>query len=207
MGMVTWRTLEASFWVFIAVSLWCAVRTRQLWRTQAREAKTRSTRWRAWLILAGPVVLLSAYGVAEGAVVPVLRTVLWPVARWLTGWPQWVVADALDSAEQMVAVGATTGLAVAGTGLVLARRRHLGVAEGYCLANPVTSLCAYGSALLLDSWLAQGAHGSQHTFWYACAYWGSAPVFGLVVFAAPMYALVFDARGRSCRWRGGRTTR
>jgi hypothetical protein len=109
------------------------------------------------------------------------------------------VADALDSPEQIVAVGATTGLAVAAIGFVVAKRRQVGVAEGYWLANPITALCAYACALFLDAWLAPGAHGREHTLWYACAYWGPAPVFGLVVFAAPLYALAFDAGGRSGR--------
>jgi hypothetical protein len=106
----------------------------------------------------------------------------------------------LESVEQIVAVGGTTALTVAATGFLVAKRRpDVGVAEAYWLANPLTAFCAYGAAVRLDAWLVPGAHGLQHTLWYACAHWGSAPAFGLVTFAMPLYAVAFEATARTGR--------
>jgi hypothetical protein len=105
-----------------------------------------------------------------------------------------------ESVEQIVAVGVTTALMVAAAGVLVAKvRPDVGVAEGYWLANPITAFCAYASAVRLDAWLVPGAHGLEHTLWYACAHWGSAPAFGLVILVMPLYAIAFEASSRKGR--------
>jgi hypothetical protein len=204
MGEAVWMLFKASFWVFVGLSFCALVASVRQWRAgdRGRSGKSGGRLWKAGLVMVGPVAVAVSYALAERLAFPLVRQLVWPIVRSLTAGQNWVERESVYSFEQVVAVGATTALAMATVGLAVGRRRIPGPLAGYWLANPLSITLGYLPVHALGTCLSLTAQ-ADYPWWSEYTYWDGVAWVGLVILASPLYSWLFRA---ATVWSGSRAS-